>query len=591
VAPDRTAGEPRALNYTSIGAGALGVLLLAALAVFPLVASGYYLAFGISALSYGVLATAWMLFSGPTRYVSLATAAFFGIGAYTFAVLAEKLPWPLVLAVAAVIGVIVAIVVGLSTLRLAGIYFVIFTFGLAELIRQVATWYEVNVHHSVGRYVFVDVGQSMIYWQLLALVVLVFAVGWLIGRSRLGLALRIIGDDEIVARHCGIDTTRTKLAAFATSALFMTVAGAVMAPRWTYIDPAISFNAVTSFQTLIMALFGGAARLYGPVLGVVPLLILFELLSANFPNTFSILLGAVFILIVYVLPNGVVGLIAKGYPALDMTGLGARLAERFSGLLDRQHNRRASTISSGAASDHTLAAQGLRKAFGGLVAVDDLDLTIRNGEILGLIGPNGSGKTTVLNLISGMIKPDAGTIRFGGEHLDSMAAHRIARLGVARTFQLVRVLGSMTCIENVVAGLAFRSPVSWGDAADRAARMLLDRVGLAGKAEVAASALTYIDQKRLELARALALKPQLLLLDEWLAGLNPTELNDGVALVQSLRDEGLSIVVVEHVMDAIRSLCDRCIVMNAGRKIAEGPPAAVLAEREVVRAYLGDADA
>jgi len=312
VAPDRAARQPRALKHLPAGALALVVLALGAAAV-PWFASGYYLAFGISALSYIVLATAWALFSGPTRYVSLATAAFFGIGAYTVAVLGEKLPWPLVLAVAALLGVGVALVVGLSTLRLAGIYFVIFTFGLAELARQLVTWYEVNVHRSVGRYVFVEISQDAIYWQLLALVALVLLAGWLIGRSRLGLALRVIGEDETAARHCGIDTTRAKLAAFAVSALFMTLTGAVMAPRWTYIDPAISFNAVTSFQTLIMALFGGAGRLYGPLLGVLPLLVLFELLSASFPNYFSVLLGAVFMLIVYLLPRGVVGLFPRGH--------------------------------------------------------------------------------------------------------------------------------------------------------------------------------------------------------------------------------------------------------------------------------------
>jgi ABC-type branched-subunit amino acid transport system ATPase component len=237
-----------------------------------------------------------------------------------------------------------------------------------------------------------------------------------------------------------------------------------------------------------------------------------------------------------------------------------------------------------------LEVTAARKAFGGLVAVDDLGFKVARGEIVGLIGPNGSGKTTMLNLISGALRCDAGDIRFKGVAIGRLATHRIARRGIGRTFQLVRVLGTMTCRENVMAGLAFRAASVWGPAAREQADALLARVGLR-KPHVAAEQLTYIDQKRLELARALALAPDLLLLDEWLAGLNPSELHAGIALVRSLRQDGLTIILVEHVMDAIRSLCDRCIVMNAGRKIAEGPAADVLADPDVVRAYLGDADA
>lgn len=286
-------------------------LLVAALATLPLYADGYYLSLSLSLLNYTVLATAWAMFSGPTRYVSLATVAFFGIGAYSVAVLGEVLPWPLVLLIAAAVGGAVALLVGLSTLRLSGIYFVVFTFGLAELIRQLVTWYEVNVTRALGRYVFVDVTQAQIYWQMLALAALVFLTGWLVGRSRLGFALRIIGDDETVARHVGIDITIVKVALFALSAVFMTLAGAIMAPRWTYIDPAIAFNPMVSFQVLIMALLGGAGRLYGPLLGVIPLTLLFEFLIARFPNHFSIILGLVFLVIVYLVPNGVAGLTAR----------------------------------------------------------------------------------------------------------------------------------------------------------------------------------------------------------------------------------------------------------------------------------------
>lgn len=283
--------------------------LVALLAFVPSVANGYQLSLAINIMNYTVLATAWTLFSGPTRYVSLATVAFFGIGAYTVAVLGEVLAWPLVLAIAFAIGFVLSLLVGLSTLRLSGVYFVIFTFGLAELVRQLVTWYEVNVTRTLGRYVFVDITTEQIYWQLLALAVAVFVSGWLIQRSKLGLALRVIGDDEAVARHVGINTTMAKVVLFAFSASFMTLAGAVMAPRWTYIDPAIAFNPVVSFQVLIMALLGGVHRLYGPVFGVIPLALLFEFLLANFPNHFSIMVGIAFLLIVYAIPRGIVGLI------------------------------------------------------------------------------------------------------------------------------------------------------------------------------------------------------------------------------------------------------------------------------------------
>lgn len=283
--------------------------LAVALAFVPSVANGYQLSLAINIMNYTVLATAWTLFSGPTRYVSLATVAFFGIGAYTVAVLGEVLAWPLVLLVAFAIGFVLSLFVGLATLRLSGVYFVIFTFGLAELVRQLVTWYEVNVTRTLGRYVFVDITTEQIYWQLLALAVVVFLSGWLIQRSKLGLALRVIGDDEAVARHVGINTTLAKVVLFAFSASFMTLAGAVMAPRWTYIDPAIAFNPVVSFQVLIMALLGGVQRLYGPVFGVIPLVMLFEVLLAKFPNHFSIMVGIAFLLIVYAIPRGIVGLI------------------------------------------------------------------------------------------------------------------------------------------------------------------------------------------------------------------------------------------------------------------------------------------
>jgi branched-chain amino acid transport system ATP-binding protein len=234
-----------------------------------------------------------------------------------------------------------------------------------------------------------------------------------------------------------------------------------------------------------------------------------------------------------------------------------------------------------------LEVSGLRRTFGGLVAVNDLGFEVGPGEIMGLLGPNGSGKTTALNLMSGVLRPDAGTIRLMGQTISGLAAYRIARLGLARTFQLVRVLDGMDCRENIKAGFAFQKP--YLPAADAEARidMLLDRVGLGGQDRRPAADLTYIDRKRLELARALAAKPRLLLLDEWLAGLNPSELTIGIDLIRSLKADGITIVLVEHVMNAVRALCDRCVVMSSGRKIAEGATADVLNDAAVVKAYLG----
>jgi branched-chain amino acid transport system permease protein len=282
--------------------------LIAILAALPLYLDAYLLGVAVGLLGFIVLATAWAMFSGPTGYISLATVAFFGAGAYVVAVLSESLPYPIILLIAGLVGGAMALLVGLSTLRLAGVYFVIFSFGLAELVRQLVTWYEVNVAGTLGRYIFLPIETQHIYWQLLGLMVITFAIGFWIRRSPLGLALKIIGDDEVVAEHCGINITKTKLALFTLSAVIITLAGAIQAPRWVYIEPSIVFNPTISFMTLIMALLGGARRLFGPALGAIPLFLLFEWLSTNFPDHYPIILGLLFIAIVFVVPNGVLAL-------------------------------------------------------------------------------------------------------------------------------------------------------------------------------------------------------------------------------------------------------------------------------------------
>ena len=246
---------------------------------------------------------------------------------------------------------------------------------------------------------------------------------------------------------------------------------------------------------------------------------------------------------------------------------------------------------SAAPAKPALRVSDVSKRFGGLTAVDRVSFELAENEVLGLIGPNGSGKTTMLNLISGALKPTAGQILLYDDEISALRANEIANKGIARTFQIVRMLPGMTVLENVAAGGVFGHSRRWGGELEDYAVSLLRRVGLETGANTPVTALTYIDQKRVELARALASDPKVLLLDEWLAGLNPTELKTGIKLVEQLRDEGRTIIVVEHVMDAIRSLCGRCVVMNSGMKIAEGTPREVLADSEVIRAYLGDDDA
>jgi len=280
-----------------------------AAALVPLVFGGYVLQVAISIVMYAALATSWLLFSGPTNYIALSTAAFFGIGMYVTAAGIDLVPYPVLIVASGVAGAAMAAVVGLATLRVSGVYFVIFSLGLAELVRQFMTWGQHVFGTMSGLYVTIDRSEPEYYWQLLLLTAIVYLIGWWIGRSRLGFALRIIGNDEVVAVHCGINTARAKVVLFVISSSFASIVGALVAPRWGYVEPVVAFNPFVSFQVVIMALLGGTHRLWGPLLGVIPFVLIWELISLTFPDQTTLLLGVSFLLIVYVIPNGITGLV------------------------------------------------------------------------------------------------------------------------------------------------------------------------------------------------------------------------------------------------------------------------------------------
>jgi branched-chain amino acid transport system permease protein len=291
---------------------ALGAFILA---LVPFYFSSYVISIFIVLYANIALATAWAFFSGATRYISLATAAFFGIGIYALAILHVYVPVALALLGAALVGFLVALVVGLSTLRLRGVYFVVFTFGLTELVHQVINWWEIKINHTVSRYIFTDVSNVSIYETLLVLTLITIVGSWYVSQIRLGFALRAIGEDETVARHTGINTTRVKVVCFALSASVMALVGAVLALRYPYIDATIAFNNTWSFQVLIAALLGGAGRAWGPAIGAIPLVLLSDFLAGTFPHHFGIALGLCFVVIVYFLPGGLTRLLERLYHA------------------------------------------------------------------------------------------------------------------------------------------------------------------------------------------------------------------------------------------------------------------------------------
>jgi branched-chain amino acid transport system permease protein len=302
-------GSTRVIYKESFSLGIL-FLILILLATMPLYVQPYLVILLSSVFMYVVITLSWAIFSGPTRYISLASAAFFGVGVYVSAMLGEVLLLPVVIAIGGLVSFILALFIGLLTLRLRGMYFIIFTFGISELIRHSLLWWETNFTGTVGRWV-VLVDHTTVYYIMLVIFVMALLTAYLIRRSRFGLALRSIGEYEEAATHIGINTTVVKTTVFAISAFFMGTTGAIMATRWTYIDPRIAFDPLFSFMPVLMAIFGGTGQLYGPIFGAALFAYLEEILITKFPYYYMLLFGTILIVVILFLPSGLVGLMEK----------------------------------------------------------------------------------------------------------------------------------------------------------------------------------------------------------------------------------------------------------------------------------------
>ncbi|MEY3664660.1 MAG: hypothetical protein RLZZ153_842, partial [Pseudomonadota bacterium] len=440
---------------------------------------------------------------------------------------------------------------------------------------------------------------SFYYLGLIVAAATVFVAWWLL-RSSFGLALLAIHDDEDVAEVHGVSTFRLKMAAFALSSFIAGVMGSIQALYVSYVTVSETFNITVPLTVVLMSILGGSRHWAGPMLGAILITLLTSLSTgSDVALVAKALTGIVLTAAVLLMPSGILGawlarrrrrqmaVDSAATEPIELSSHDPVLAADLT--VPGEHASAASPrVQSRSEADVVLRARGLSKHFSGIKALQGVDLSLYRGEILGLLGPNGSGKSTFINVVSGHYKPTAGSFTVMGQECAGLAAHEIRKRGVSRTYQIPRPFSGLTVLQNVSLAAQYGAGRLRGADAQRQARECLDFTDLADRADFFPDELNLHQRKFLELARALAARPSVILLDEVLSGLTPAEIASAVQTIQRIRDQGTSIVFVEHVMSAVMALSDRLVVLDQGQVIAEGAPREVMARELVIRAYLGE---